>query len=72
MTDKPLTIRVDFTLSVPPEYLPALRELAAHESVAEVRRFVQAEAEENLYQYLENNGVWPVAVRGIARPGGES
>lgn len=72
MTANELVIRVDFTISVPAEYVPALIELAATRSRSGAREFVQAEAEENLFQYLENNGVWPASVRGKARPGGAS
>lgn len=63
-----LTIRVDFTLTVPAEYASKLLELAATDTPAGARRFVQAEAEENILAYLEDNGVLPVSNRGVARP----
>lgn len=67
-----MKIRVDFTLDVPEEYVAKLIELAAAADRAGARRFVQSEAEENLFSYLEDNGVWPTSVRGTARPGSAS
>lgn len=52
-----MRIRIDFSFDVPPESLPALRELAVAETNAEARSFLNADAEQYLLDYLEANGV---------------
>lgn len=52
-----MRVRVDFSFDVPPESLAALRELAAADTNAEARAFLQADAEEYLLTYMGANGV---------------
>lgn len=52
-----MRIAVSFSFDVPAGSLPALRELAAAETNAEARAFIQAEAEEYVLGYMEANGV---------------
>lgn len=63
-----MRIAVNFAFDVPDEALPALIELAAVEpgDRAGARRFVQAEAEQNVITYLTDNGVSVSPIRGVA------
>ena len=63
-----MKIHVDFTMDVPEEQVPKLIELAAAGDRAGARRFVQAEAEENILSYLEDHGIFPSSPRSVARP----
>ena len=53
-----MRIRIDFTVEIDPAHLDRLRELSGDESAsaAEVRAFVQAEAEQYLLDYLDSAG----------------
>ena len=63
-----MRITVNFAMEVPDESLPALTELAAVEPRDRIgaRRFVQAEAEQNIVTYLIDNGVQVRPIRGAA------
>ncbi|MFF5293645.1 hypothetical protein [Paractinoplanes globisporus] len=65
-----MRIAVSFALDVPDDSIAALCELAAVEPCrrTRARRFVQAEAEQNLITYLEDNGITVRPVRGVAFP----
>lgn len=52
-----MRIRVDFTLEIQPEKLPALRELASADNNNDALYFVKAEAEDYVRDYLSSNGV---------------
>jgi hypothetical protein len=67
-----MRIRVDFTVEIDPDHLDRLRELSGNPSasVAEVRGFVQAEAQEHLLGYLDDAG--GVRARTIRGPWGET
>lgn len=56
-----MKINVDFTIAVEAKDLPALRELAEADTIADAILFVKAEAQESLVGYLTDNGV-PVTV----------
>lgn len=66
-----MRIAVNFTIAIPESSLSDLADLAAVDAGdrAGARRFVQAEAEQNLITYLTDNGVAVVPVRGVALPG---
>jgi hypothetical protein len=66
-----MRIRVDFTIEVDPAHLDRLRELSGDESatLAEMRAFVLAEAEQYLLGYLEQAG--NVRVRSLRGSMGE-
>ena len=63
-----MRIAFPFALDIPDDSMAALYELAAVEpgDRAAARRFVQAEAEQNVVTYLENNGVVVHPIRGVA------
>jgi hypothetical protein len=63
-----MRIAVSFAFEIPDDSLPALYELAAVNSGdrAAARRFVQAEAEQNVITYLTDSGVTVHPVRGAA------
>lgn len=65
-----MRIAVSFVIEVPDDGLAALTELAAVPpgARARARTFVQAEAEQNLIDYLADNGVKVVPIRGVALP----
>lgn len=66
-----MKILVAFTLDVPEESLADLCELAALEVLDRpgAREFVQAEAEQYIVSYLQDNGVRVTPIRGRAFPG---
>ncbi len=61
-----MRIKVDFSIDVPPESLPALRELAAANDNETARLFVKGDAQEYVIKYLEDNGVRVTVVRDSA------
>lgn len=61
-----MRIKVDFTVEVQPEHLPALKELAALDPNAKAERaaeFVRGDAADYVITYLEDNGVPVTLVR---------
>lgn len=52
-----MRIRVDFTIEVPAEALPALRALAAADDNEGARDFVKYDATDYVIGYLTDNGV---------------
>ncbi len=61
-----MRIRVDFTIDVPAERLPALRELALAENNAQAALFVKSEAQDLITGYLSDMGVNTTVTRDAA------